>query len=386
MITPRSRRWTGTCAVALAVLGSLTATGTPAAASPVRAGPAEDTVRRMLHDLVRKDGFPAALAAVQDRDGRTRHHSAGVADLKTGAKAPADGYVRIGSNTKTFTAVVVLQLVGEGRVRLDEPVETYLPGLLRGEGVDGRRITVRQLLQHTSGLPEYTDRLATSALSFRHTYFQPRRLLDMALEKKATFAPGTRRQYSNTNYIVAGLLIEQVTGRPVIEEIIERTIRRIGLRHTYFPNVGDERIRTPHAKGYHQNDPQAPMTDATRWDPSAAWAAGQMISTLGDLNRFFTALLGGELLKPEQLEQMRTTVEAPEMGRGGRYGLGLSSITLSCGGRAWGHGGTFPGYYTANAATDDGRAAAIAVTHLPADASALKHVEAALDTALCAKS
>ncbi|MFB4283223.1 serine hydrolase domain-containing protein [Nonomuraea sp. MTCD27] len=368
MTTPRLRRWTGASALALAVLCGPVATAAQADSFPV-----QDT----LDDLVSEDGFPAALASVQDRDGTMRDYTAGQDD------PPADGYVRIGSNTKTFTAVTVLQLVGEGKVELDGPVEKYLPGLLRGKGIDGRRITVRRLLQHTSGLPEYTDFLAKGALPYQHTYFQPRELLDMALRKPAQFAPGTKWAYTNTNYIVAGLLIEKVTGRPAIEEITNRTVKKLGLTRTYFPNVGDQALRTPHAKGYHRDDPSKPMTDVTTFDPSQAWTAGQMISTPSDLNRFFTALLDGKLLKPAQLKQMRTTVKVPELGPGGAYGLGLSSVKLSCGGRAWGHGGAIPGYYTTNAATDDGRAAAIAVTHLPTTPAAQKHVEQALDTTLC---
>jgi D-alanyl-D-alanine carboxypeptidase len=368
---------TGASVLALAVLAG------PAALADAAPTP---SVQEALDDLVSKDGFPAALAAVQGSDGRTSDYVAGVADLEARTAVPADGYVRIGSNTKTFTAVTLLQLVGEGKVKLDGPVETYLPGLLRGKGVDGRRITVRQVLQHTSGLPEYTDFLAKGALSYQHAYFQPRDLLDMALKKKAQFKPGEKWMYTNTNYLVAGLIIERVTKRPAIEEITERTIKRIGLEETYFPNVGDERVRTPHAKGYHRDDPKKPMTDVTVFEPSQAWTAGQMISTPSDLNRFFTALLDGKLLKPKQLKQMRTTVKVPELGPGGEYGLGLSGVKLTCGGTAWGHGGAIPGYYTANAATDDGRAAAVAVTHLPTTLPARANVEKAVDTALCAKS
>ncbi|WP_091098591.1 serine hydrolase domain-containing protein [Nonomuraea pusilla] len=379
MMTSRSRRRTGVSVLTLAV--AATVLGAPAA----QAAPGPDPVQLTLNKLVSEDKFPAALASVRDRDGRADDYAAGVADLESKEKAPADGYVRIGSNTKTFTAVTVLQLVGEGKVKLDEPVETYLPGLLRGEGIDGRRITVRQLLQHTSGLPEYTDFMAEGFLPFQHTYFQPRDLLDMALKKKAQFAPGAKWQYTNTNYIVAGLLIEKVTGRPAVEEITKRTIDRIGLRHTFFPNVGDQGVPAPHANGYHRDDPAKPMTDVTTFDPSQAWTAGQMISTPSDLNRFFAALLDGKLLKPQQLKQMRTTVDTPQLGAGSRYGLGLSSIKLTCGGTAWGHGGAIPGYYTSNGVTEDGRAAAIAVTHLPATLPAHEHVERALDTALCTR-
>ncbi|GAA4605141.1 serine hydrolase domain-containing protein [Actinoallomurus liliacearum] len=291
--------------------------------------------------------------------------------------------MRIGSNTKTFTAVVVLQLVGEGRIRLDEPIETYLPGLIRGDGIDGRHITVRQLLQHTSGLPNYTSLFANGFLPYQHRYFEPRELLDLALAKKADFPPGTKWEYSNTNYVVAGLLVEKITGRPMAEQITDRVITRIGLRHTYFPGVGDQTIRRPHPEGYAKDDPKAPLTDVTESDPSMGWAAGQMISTPSDVDRFFTALLAGRLLAPAQLKEMRTTVAAPEMGKGVRYGLGLMSSPLSCGGVAWGHGGDIPGYSTSNAATEDGRAVTIAVTELPTDLAQIGHLNAAVDAALC---
>jgi D-alanyl-D-alanine carboxypeptidase len=372
---------------ALAVLSGLAVvsghTVADALASKAHAGPAGGVVQRRLDGLVRDDGFPAALAAVRGRDRRARDYTAGVADLRTKAAVPVDGQVRIGSNTKTFTAVVVLQLVGEGKISLDAPIETYLPGLIRGDGIDGRHITVRQLLQHTSGLPNYTNFLADGLLPYQHTYFEPRRLLDLALEQKADFAPGTKWKYSNTNYLVAGLLIEKVTGRPVIEQITERVIDRIGLRHTYFPNVGDQAIREPHPQGYARDDPSRPLTDVTEMDPSMGWAAGQIIATPSDVNRFFTALLAGRLLPPAQLRQMRTTVPSPELGKGARYGLGLVSTPLSCGGLSWGHGGDIDGYSTSDAATDDGRAATIAVTELPTEQTQIDHLLSAVDTALC---
>ncbi|MGI5156441.1 serine hydrolase domain-containing protein [Microbispora sp. CA-102843] len=387
----RSRRWIHLPAV-LALAGGLAATQGAAhaetvlaqkGAQPVHAAGRADAVQKSLDTLVRADKFPAALASVRGRDGRVRDYTAGVADLRTRAKVPVDGYVRIGSNTKTFTAVVVLQLVGEGKVKLDEPIETYLPKLVRGRGGDGRRITVRRLLQHTTGLPDYTSFLAEGPLSYRHMYMQPRELLDLALKDKAHFTPGAKWEYSNTNYLVAGLLIERVTRRPLIEEITNRIVRRIGLRHTYFPNAGDQGVRTPHPKGYHRDDPSKPFTDVTVWDPSQAWSAGGMISTPSDLNRFFRAVVDGELLEPEQLKQMRTTVKADGLGKGARYGLGLVSTPLSCGGLAWGHGGDIFGYHTGNAVTEDGRAAAVAVTRLPESLETLGHVEKAVDTALC---
>ncbi|SOD84156.1 serine hydrolase [Streptomyces sp. Ag109_G2-15] len=358
-------------AVGVMTMGALAPPAASAAATP-------HTVQKGLNALVRTDGVPAALASVQDRDGRTRTYTAGVGDLATGAKVPRDGQVRIGSNTKTFTAVVVLQLVGEGRIGLDAPVDTYLPGLLRGDGIDGRGITVRQLLQHTSGLPNYSEYLSDDIRSY-----DPRELLDLALQHKADFVPGTKWAYSNTNYLVAGLIVQKVTGRPLAGEIDRRVIGRIGLRHTYFPAPGEVTIRERHPRGYYQDSAGAPLVDATEWDPSWAWAAGQMVSTDSDLNRFFTALLAGRLLPKAQLDQMRTTVPASyPFPAGARYGLGLVSTPLSCGGVYWGHGGSMTGYETRGGATEDGRAVNVAVTLQPSQATK-ERMDGVVDTALC---
>ncbi|GGP63301.1 serine hydrolase domain-containing protein [Streptomyces abikoensis] len=368
----------GVVAAAIAVAAGVMTTivvAPPTASATTR----PDTVQQGLNALVRGDGPPAALASVKGRDGRTRTHTAGVGDLATGAKVPADGQVRIGSNTKTFTAVVVLQLVAEGKIGLDAKVDTYLPGLVRGKGIDGRRITVRQLLQHTSGLPEYEGDIDDDTI--RHRYFEPRELLDVAFRHKADFAPGEGWNYSSTNYVVAGLIVQKVTGRTLAAEIDQRVVQRLGLRHTYFPAPGDRTIREPHPKGYHRASADAPLRDSTEIDPSVAWAAGAMISTNSDINRFFTALLAGRLLPAAQLAEMRTTVPIGNTGAG--YGLGLMSRPLSCGGVYWGHGGDINGYETRGGVTDDGRAANIAVTAIPTDEAVTKRLEGLVDTALC---
>ncbi|MET9882981.1 serine hydrolase domain-containing protein [Streptomyces sp. NPDC006430] len=383
----RRRAVSAAAAVAIGVM-TLGALAPPAAsdaapasdsAAPAAAAARPDAVQQSLNTLVRDDGIPAALASVQDRDGRTRTYTAGVGDLTTGSKVPTDGQVRIGSNTKAFTAVVVLQLVGEGKIGLDATVDTYLPGLVRGEGIDGRRITVRQLLQHTSGLPEYGIHVDDDEI--RNRYFEPRELLDIALRYKADAAPGTTWGYSNTNYVLAGLIVQKVTGRPLAEEMDRRIIKRIGLRHTYFPAPGEMTVREPHPQGYHRNPADGPLRDFTEMDPSAGWAAGQLISTNSDLNRFFTALLAGRLLPAAQLAEMRTTVPAGTSGL--RYGLGLTSRPLSCGGVYWGHGGDIAGYETRGGATDDGRAVNVAVTTIPTAEAATQHVKDAVDRALC---
>ncbi|MGW6020594.1 serine hydrolase domain-containing protein [Streptomyces sp. NPDC055099] len=340
-----------------------------------------DTVQQGLDRLVRSDGLPAALASVQSPRDRTRTYTAGVGDVTTGSKVPRDGRVRIGSNTKAFTAVVVLQLVGEGKIGLDTSVDTYLPGLVHGEGIDGSRITVRHLLQQTSGLPNYSNYLGEDV-----RYFAPRELLDIALRHKADFEPGKKWAYSNTNYVLAGLLVEKVTGHALADEMDRRIIKRIGLRHTYFPAPGDASIRGPHPHGYYRASPDAPLTDITEIDPSWGWAAGQLISTNSDLNRFYSELLGGHLLRPAQLAQMRGSTRPAEetFGPGARYGLGLVSKPLPCGdGLYWGHGGSFPGYETRGGATDDGRAVNVAVTMQLDDAAGRERVDEVVDAALC---
>ncbi|GAA2606698.1 MULTISPECIES: serine hydrolase domain-containing protein [Streptomyces] len=382
----RFRRRSVTAVTAVAVLGGAVALWLPSASAgqPAAARPNAE-VRRSLDGLVRDNGFPAALASVRDEKGHTRNYTAGVGDReKKRSRVPVDGQIRIASTTKLYTATVVLQLVGEGRIGLDTTVETYLPGLVRGDGIDGRNITVRQLLQHTSGLPNYT-RTMPEFSKVQHTFVDDYDLLDLAFKEKASFPPGKGWEYSNTNYTLAGLIVQKVTGRPIGEEITTRIIERLGLRHTYWPGEGEQTIRERHPHGYTYERPGAPLTDATELDPSWAGAAGQLVARPSDVNRVLTALMDGKLLKPAQLEEMRTTVETKGLIDGWRYGLGLMEMPLSCGGVAWGHGGDFDGYENRNGITDQGRSATVAVTALPSDLEGVKAVNKALDTALCTR-
>lgn len=213
------------------------------------------------------------------------------------------------------------------------------------------------------------------------------RFLDFSLDRHAArltaglWSMAASSPRSLIHYVVAGLIIQKVTGRPLAEEMGERVIRRIGLRHTYFPAPGDTTVREPHAAGYQRDPAGAPVREVTEIDPSAGWAAGQMISTGSDLNRFYGALLAGRLLPAAQLAQMRTTVPIGDTGAG--YGLGIVSRPLSCGGVYWGHGGDIPGYETRGGATEDGRAANVTVTGIPADPAVTARLEDVVDTALC---
>ena len=372
---------------------ALGAVGGAASAAPSK-GEAE-SLKSRAQGLV-DDGYPAALAAVSDAEGESAGVAVGKGNLETGQAPPMDGEVRIGSNTKTFVAVVVMQMVQEGRVGLDEPIETYLPGLIRGEGIDGSKITVRQLLQHTSGLPEHTDYYFSSnaaALENIQHYIPARDLLDVALSKPAAFEPGTQWSYSNTNYIVLGMLIERVSQRPVGEQIDQRIIKRLGLSHTYFPGNGEKKIRGSHPQGYHING-EGVLEDVTEMDASLPWAAGAMVSTPSELNTFFQAVLDGRLLTQASIDEMKKGVDT---GSGGMvYGLGLFGTPLSCGGTSWGHGGGIPGYETHNAVGPDGTAVTVAVTALSsavADQSDLESsakekgakIDKTVDVTLCHK-
>jgi D-alanyl-D-alanine carboxypeptidase len=361
------------CGTLVALLAATTAAPALATTSPLQGA---------LDTLTAQDGVPGAEAVVQDGS-RTRVVRSGRGDVTTGKPFPRNGSFRAGSVTKTFVATVVLQLVAEGRVKLDAPVERYLPGLL-----PDKRITVRQLLQHTSGLPNYTEYLGVENFEdVQHEFFQPHDLLAAALAHPAKFAPGTKWDYSNTNYLLAGLLIEHVTGRPVQEQITKRVIEKAGLRDTYWPQPGDETIQGPHPHGYAlANSTGTKVVDATEMDPSWGGAAGQLISTPSDLARLSRALLGGKLLPPAQLAEMRKTVDAP-LFPGWQYGLGLFRVPLSCGGVYWGHGGDIDGYETRGGATEDGRSVGLAVTALPGTfgdgEKAAKAVLSAVDTAFC---
>ncbi|MFD5825883.1 serine hydrolase domain-containing protein [Lentzea sp. NPDC060358] len=338
--------------LAAAVL--VTATGGTVMATPGNA------VQKQVDGLVTQHEFPAALATVTEGNGRSASYVAGTSELGKRVPVPKDGQVRAGSNTKTFVATVVLQLVGEGKVELDKPVNHYLPGAIKDD-----RITVRQLLNHTSGLANYTEFIGLEKFEeVRHRYLEPRELLDVANAHPVTGQPGEKFKYSNTNYALLGLLVQKVTGRPIGENVEKRIVRKLELRDTYWPGIGEETIRGKHPHGYALTGNG--IEDVTEMDPSWGWAAGQMVSSTKDLNTFFRSLLKGDLLAPAQLQEMQKTVDTKgEMWPGVEYGLGIASSPLSCGGRYWGHGGDIHGFETRGGVAPGGRAFSVAVTALP---------------------
>ena len=308
---------------------------------------------------VRQAGAPGVLGQAE-AGGRMWNGSSGVGDRRTDRpRLPGDRF-RIGSLTKPFVATVLLQLESEGRLDLDDTVERWLPGVLQGRGYDGRRVTLRQLLGHTSGVFDFTADPEVDRAYFgprfgssRYDSHRPSALVRTATAHPPVFAPGTEWRYSNTNYVLAGMVVEKVTGHSYAHEIERRLIRPLTLRDTSLPGTSAE-IPGPHGRAYSTLSSTARgarVHDVTSLDPSLAGASGEMISSTDDLIHFMGALLGGELLEPEQLKAMKTTVRA---GGGDRYGLGLTRQRLPCGTIVWGHEGTIQGSRSTAVTTSDG--------------------------------
>ncbi|MEV6212066.1 serine hydrolase domain-containing protein [Kitasatospora sp. NPDC051914] len=341
--------WVGMCVVA--VSGFLPAT---AVAERVPAPPPAGLTEGIEQAVA--DGFPGVVAYARrgERESRT---AAGLADTANGERARPHQRFRIASNTKSFVSTVLLQLEGEGRLSLDDSVEKWLPGVVQGHGNDGRAVTVRQLLNHTSGIYDPTTEAEFFAPYLerhdRDYVYTPRQVIARAVRHEPVFAPGDRWEYSNTNYLLAGLVIEAVTRHSAPAEIRRRILAPLGLKDTSFP-LTDPTIRGPHLHGY---DLQG--QDVTRFSPSYDWTAGAMISTVDDLARFHRALFTGKLLRPAQQRELLTTVQFPEMPTA--YGLGVQRVDLSCGSGpdaksvgVWATDGGGPGFTSVSLTTVDG--------------------------------
>ncbi|MFD3729593.1 serine hydrolase domain-containing protein [Streptomyces sp. NPDC058671] len=342
-------------ALATALVAGLTATAlaTPALAAPAPEKRDHTATRQALQAAV-DSGVPGAVAGARDGHG-----------LWTGTAGDrkGDDRYRVGSITKTFVATVLLQLQAEGRVDLDDPVEKWLPGVVRGNGHDGRNITVRQLLNHTSGIYSYTEDAAFQErvfgpgfLEHRYDTWSGRQLVGVAMTHQPEFAPGTGWSYSNTNFVLAGMVIEKVTGRPYGKAVENRIIKPLKLRATSVPG-NRVTVPQPSSRAYStlSRDPNAPVHDVTELNPSLALAAGEMISDSSDLQTFYRALVQGRLLPKTEMRELTATVPISPDYPLFRYGLGISWQKLSCGTEIWGHGGGIHGSTSEAYATRDGR-------------------------------
>lgn len=349
-----------------------------AAANPRPADPLQQQV-----DAIHDTGAVGVHAEVTSPDARDSAR-AGTAEMNSRRPMPRNGRFRIGSATKTFTATVVLQLVGEGWLSLEDTVEQWLPGVVRGNGNDGSRITVRQLLQHTSGIRDVGPDIPAlqSAEGYRAERFRtyaPEELVRLAMRHPPAFSPGTDWSYSNTNYVLAAMIIREVTGRSWAVEVKDRIIRPLGLRDTRTPGAFPF-ILGPHAHGYAAFGADTGI-DVTALNSTMAVGSGSVISTTHDLNRFYSALLGGRLLAPAQLDEMTATEPAPELGV--RYGLGLGEIPLSCGGSYFGHPGELLGYHTWSGVTRDGTRTAVVYVTGVGGKDTQRAMSALVDQELC---
>lgn len=326
------------------------------------------------------NGAPGAMARYSGPEG-VRSRTVGVQDRTTGEAMDVRSRFRIGSVSKTFSTVVLLQLVDEGRLELDRPVNHYLPGLLPDD-----RITVRHLLTHRSGLADYTDPMFEHTVpgfeSVRNRVFTYRELVDLSLALPRTTEPGVSYKYSNANFVVVGMLIEKLTGRPVADAYQRRVFKPLKLRGTSYVHP-DTRIKGPHVKGYlHPDEEGAPLVDSTEQTVSWAQSAGAVISTTADLDTFMSALMRGRLLSPAMLDAM-TTVTPTDTTNTRFYGLGLRRYDLSCGTQVFGHTGTVQGFYTYAFATRDGRRSVSALANTSNHGAANTALGGTLEAAFC---
>jgi D-alanyl-D-alanine carboxypeptidase len=365
------------------VLGTvvLSLLAVPAHSAP--AGPLPKPDLTGLHTVLRtalKQGAPGAIARIDDH-GTIQWAAMGVADRRSRRAISNADRFRIGSITKTFSTVVLMQLADEGRLRVDAPVDRYLPGLL-----PNRTITVRQVLGHRSGLYDYTNDLFAKTVpgfeAVRTKVFTYRQLLNHSLRHARTSAPGAVYAYSNTNFVVAGMLIEKLTGHSVGTEYENRIIKPLKLGDTLYVHPGTK-IPGRHARGYLTPDRAgAPLIDATEQTMSWAQSAGAVISSTRDLNTFLSALLGGRLTSPVQLTQMERMVPVSSTQA---YGLGLRRRVLSCGVSVYGHTGTVQGYYTYVFATKDGKRSLTALANTSNNVAVLTTMLGTLESAFCGK-
>jgi D-alanyl-D-alanine carboxypeptidase len=349
-------RGLGGCIAAAALAGLWLLTSSALAAqAPTRA-----QVQRALDRTVAA-GAPGAVAVIKGPHGRERY-SAGLANVRRGTPISPRNHQRVGSITKEFTATVVLQLVGEGDIGLQDSVGKWLPGVVPG----GHQITVRELLNMTSGLANYCAVPETSTLcdpppADMSRRWTQRQLVDIGVGAPRTFDPGQGWAYTNTGYVLLGMIVQRATGDSLGTELRRRIFRPLGLKHTRYAPTRLS-IPKPFTHGYDVLSAGSWPADVTRTSPTVAWSAGAIVSRPGDIERFERALLGGRLLPSGLLSQMKAATPGSLRGAppyyplgSGTYGLGLIHYTWSRACGTWGHTGDFQGYHSIGVATGNGR-------------------------------
>jgi len=310
-----------------------------------------DTLKQLLDQGVGEAGVPGAVAAISVPGRGQWILASGLKDLERNLPMDAGNVTRIGSITKTMTATIILQLVDEGLLSLDDRLAKWLPDTRVEHAAE---ITILQLLNHTSGIYNFVrdDAFQSGLLTDPGHDYSPQELIDIARKYKPYFSPGASWLYSNTNYTLLGLIIEKVTGQPLNEIFSKRIFEPLGMQHSAL-------LRTPQmpaiaAQGYHTVNPGGvsgilanwipalcERGDSTNIDPDAAWGAGDVVSTAGDLLRWSQAVATGEMLSPGMQKKQREGPQVTLAGKIGIYGLGVALSPDA----AWiGHRGEFWGY------------------------------------------
>jgi D-alanyl-D-alanine carboxypeptidase len=336
----------------------------------------DDAALRAALRAVVDAGATGAIGLVDDGD--VSAVAVGAARLDPRRPLRVGDEVRVGSITKTVIATITLQLVEEGRLRLIDTVERWLPGMVP----NGAAITIRMLLNHTSGIFDYVEDpdWFAAVLANPYRYWSPQELVAVGTAHPPLFPPGQGLAYSNTAYILIGLVLEEVTGQPVQDLVTQRVVRPLRLHGTFFATSA--RFRGPYAHGYFPPSLTGDgYVDTSSWPPSFAWTAGALVSTAPDLSRFYQALLSGRLLSPTLLDEMTTTVTDPAF-PGLGSGLGIFSFETPCG-TVWGHEGGIPGYKSFALNDRSGTRSAVVLVPTELDEAIGAAFEAAVATAVC---
>ncbi|MGX8903781.1 serine hydrolase domain-containing protein [Streptomyces netropsis] len=387
-MTTRLRRSVTTLA-ATVVLVAGGAVSASAEQAPVT--PDTSAVRAALQRAL-DAGAPGAFAVIRDhRDpGLDRSLAIGKADLD-GTPMNADWRFRVGSNSKMFASVLVMRLAEQGRIDLDKPLRDYLP---EGTLPESWPITARQAMEHRAGVYDHTNSLleqsgeeTTDAFEkrIRNNVYEPKDLVALSVKRGLQYTPGGAYSYSNTGYVLMGMAVEHLTGRPYAELLREQIFEPLKLRKTSF-TVPKKGIAGPRITGYLTNDDRSkPLLDSTEQTASWIWSAGGVVSSASDLDRFLTALLAGSsggLVSDESLRQMASVL--PTSTAKISYGLGLREITLSCG-KVLGHGGIVQGYQTQSFATPDGKRTVVLFANASNNGAVTQSLTNTLEPAFCSR-
>jgi D-alanyl-D-alanine carboxypeptidase len=327
------------CSPSETASGASSGSTTPATTSVSVPADSAAAFQKILDDTRASGGFPGVIARVISPAGTWTGTSGVRAAGGDEPIEPAD-HTRIGSLTKTMTATLLLQLVQEGRVSLDDPISKYVPDAPNGTA------TLRQVADMTSGIPSYTASEAFDKRFFAdpESVWTPTELVDTAKSLPPDFAPGQGWQYSNTNYVLLGLVIEKVLAKPIGDVFADRIFTRLGMDESSWPG-GSVEIPDPHVDGLtDQGQPSGQTVDSTRWNPSFASTAGAVISTIDDLQTWGEALFTGRGILDASTQQLRRdsilTSPPPNTPTAG-YGIGIGNRD-----GWWGHDGDFPGFNT----------------------------------------